>query len=846
MDRLRRWKKRVSKSSVGDEIPPNDPAVIQAQSTPSPSEPADRAQYSIRTQEDPSVSRFQPSVNMMTPEEIGYSRFLSERADIERNSGLPVREDQKVQVEDSTFSDDEYLGSFGVRAFNKGNRFPYKPLDRSRNEIRLLTIIPPREWVRNTASSLDFCSEPIQCLLEHVSLDEVRNDLERPARPSQPRRTSGPARRALPPGYLDGDSDDPQMDRCMELITRAMNFGWMSQQRKAILSLQQQRLNGKLAQYFPPGTPVKFCPENEYLSSFIWTPIDLDAMATPESHYFALSYPWGDLTDLRAITVNGTPVAVSKNLEAALRAVREMPDIEYGAKLWVDALCINQLDIYEKSREVMRMSEIFRDARQVISWVGHDEDGSDEAIDFILAGYRQVRGMPGRNSNGEDSIEPFLRWWLSNPHVLTMEPGLPIAKFFSRPYWRRMWIVQEVLLGRLERGITICGKRRASTLMVILWGRIVHGMIQREGMIERTNALCGALMPSSIISAIEELNVSKMHTWDLNTIRSSALMSRDVGRLEASEQRDLVYGQLGILHPAISRLVIINYQSDVRQVYANFAFAVVKGTQSLDWILEVRYRWNWPSWVPKIGEQIHWPLPKRAYSAGGNGLPEMVQQVGPCGLQLQCVGIFIGTIVRVGLLVHPKHLRISQHRYGDLQGLRAATRACYNAKNEDPAGPTFFDIPFHNQLAGVVADVSWYDRVKVRALSDEVSRMHSAHWWDFWGHRLEELITVPGNHEDSMVQLIHGVLNCQLDAGIRDLFITDTGYLGSIELTLAEGENLSVLPGMDVWVLLGSGWPVVLWGGSGKFKMIGRCYVHGIMNSEALHDGRIQEPITIF
>lgn len=143
--------------------------------------------------------------------------------------------------------------------------------------------------------------------------------------------------------------------------------------------------------------------------------------------------------------------------------------------------------------------------------------------------------------------------------------------------------------------------------MVLLWGQIVYAMIRREGMIERTNALYGAMMPSCIIMAVEELDLSNMHTWNLDTIRLSTLMSRDVGRLGASDPRDLVYGQLSILHPAISRFVNVNYQFDVRQVFAIFTFAAVKGTQSLDWILEVRYRWNWPSWVPKIGDQIHWP-----------------------------------------------------------------------------------------------------------------------------------------------------------------------------------------------------------------------------------------------
>src|SRR5204862_555245 len=161
------------------------------------------------------------------PEEISYTRFVSERTHIERKNGFPVRKDRRVQAEDARFSDTQ---RFGVGANHMGSRFPYKPLDRSRNEVRLLTILPPRERFRNTASSLDFCSEPIQCILEHVSLDEIRSDLDTPPRPRPPRPSSGPTQRPLPPSYLDGDPDHEglQVERLMELVTRTATCGWMS------------------------------------------------------------------------------------------------------------------------------------------------------------------------------------------------------------------------------------------------------------------------------------------------------------------------------------------------------------------------------------------------------------------------------------------------------------------------------------------------------------------------------------------------------------------------------------------------------------------------------------------
>jgi len=49
-----------------------------------------------------------------------------------------------------------------------GNSLIYQPLNRSRNEIRLITISPPRQL----GSGLDLCSERIECKIQHVSLDD--------------------------------------------------------------------------------------------------------------------------------------------------------------------------------------------------------------------------------------------------------------------------------------------------------------------------------------------------------------------------------------------------------------------------------------------------------------------------------------------------------------------------------------------------------------------------------------------------------------------------------------------------------------------------------------------------
>jgi hypothetical protein len=47
---------------------------------------------------------------------------------------------------------------------------------------------------------------------------------------------------------------------------------------------------------------------------------------------------------------------------------------------WVDAICINQADIAERSNDVARIGDIFSKARQVTVWLGPKSEDSDLAI----------------------------------------------------------------------------------------------------------------------------------------------------------------------------------------------------------------------------------------------------------------------------------------------------------------------------------------------------------------------------------------------------------------------------------------------------------------------------------
>jgi hypothetical protein len=60
----------------------------------------------------------------------------------------------------------------------------------------------------------------------------------------------------------------------------------------------------------------------------------------------ALSYAWGDPKVTALLYLNGSEIQVTRNLESALRTIRDKVG---EADFWVDAICINQNDPLERN-----------------------------------------------------------------------------------------------------------------------------------------------------------------------------------------------------------------------------------------------------------------------------------------------------------------------------------------------------------------------------------------------------------------------------------------------------------------------------------------------------------------
>lgn len=131
--------------------------------------------------------------------------------------------------------------------------------------------------------------------------------------------------------------------------------------------------------------------------------------------YEALSYVWGDSDHPCSISVDKHGLPVTTNLYAALSQLR---DHSLERIIWVDAVCINQGNLEERSHQVQLMAKIYSKANRVIVWLGETADDSDRAVE-------EIRLAAGKQSTYFPTYEFFQQ---------------AILKLLRRSWFRRIWV----------------------------------------------------------------------------------------------------------------------------------------------------------------------------------------------------------------------------------------------------------------------------------------------------------------------------------------------------------------------------------------------------------------------
>jgi hypothetical protein len=92
--------------------------------------------------------------------------------------------------------------------------------------------------------------------------------------------------------------------------------------------------------------------------------------------FYALSYVCGSDACSEEITINDRAVLVKPNLFAALQELRSHFEGRQVARIaiWIDAICINQCNEAEKTKQILKMHGVFSGAVEVLVWLGAVDD----------------------------------------------------------------------------------------------------------------------------------------------------------------------------------------------------------------------------------------------------------------------------------------------------------------------------------------------------------------------------------------------------------------------------------------------------------------------------------------
>ena len=120
--------------------------------------------------------------------------------------------------------------------------------------------------------------------------------------------------------------------------------------------------------------------------------IELAEVSLLESRsYEALSYVWGSPIPTDPISCLGEDILVTPNCISAMRHLR------YKKKprtLWIDAICIDQSSMDERSQQVGLMGVIYSKARRVVIWLGEKSVESDYLMSFLKNYHRIQKYLP--------------------------------------------------------------------------------------------------------------------------------------------------------------------------------------------------------------------------------------------------------------------------------------------------------------------------------------------------------------------------------------------------------------------------------------------------------------------
>ncbi|OCK95422.1 HET-domain-containing protein [Cenococcum geophilum 1.58] len=500
--------------------------------------------------------------------------------------------------------------------------------------------------------------------------------------------------------------------------------------------------------------------------------------------YQALSYTWGDATVTTPIACSevGNTLPITRNCEAALRRLRLEGEERV---LWVDAICIDQRNVQERNSQVRLMPAIYRQAKRVLAYLGEKTSDSDLGMEFILEDSRWPSDRPTRPSVG------------LGPGITSSPQQMAVDNILKRPYFERIWILQEIELAR------------------DIWIVLGDKEIDWESF-SRTVFYVDTNKKLNFGSSYRSVLPTVVFYRDKSTVNKPETLLQflnDTRQCKSTDPCDKVFALLNMSTERDEPALAPNYGLSPKEVFTSAARFFITRDKNLDVLCHAQAApsaYNVPSWVtdwsmPRVsrvlGQPKTSPRPLKAdrseilASIGfGEDFETLVVKgrafdiVCQVGLEY-CTGRDVSTTVRQweGMLQ-------SVHRYPSAADLKNAFM------------DTLIAYPPYKGL----------NRFSI--------------FYPAWRSAMfDEPFESSDSNSEGARALFQEHVNKACNA--RRFFVTAKGYIGLGPPEVQDGNLVTVLLGGQVPFILSK---------QEKFRLVGECYVHGLMDGEAFSEDGVE------
>lgn len=300
--------------------------------------------------------------------------------------------------------------------------------------------------------------------------------------------------------------------------------------------------------------------------------------------YEALSYCWGDANNQITLACDGKTLKVPASLRPFLLRTRAKGRERI---LWIDSICINQVDDREKGSQVQEMHTIYRKASRTLIWLGPESASSLLGIQFALWLYKLSIDAPEVKRKWRYKFNKY--WECSG---IFLRQWKAFFELFDRAWFSRAWIVQEAVLS--SNAWITCGDA------AIPWGALVgalsYAFTDQAWIFEFYGTANMNILVSLFLSQHEVTRGMKRFHYEILVRHRQSI---------ASKEQDTVFAFRGLsgLDSFDQDGIIPDYQIAPESLCTNLAVATLSQASNLDFLSIPRLCRReeglaLPSWVP--------------------------------------------------------------------------------------------------------------------------------------------------------------------------------------------------------------------------------------------------------